>query len=503
MSGLPDRGDTSQTTLPKLLVRLHRARATGTLSVSSGALLKKIFFKKGSAIFASSNFEDDRLGEMLVKSGKITVEQYDRSVGLLKTGKRLGAILVELGYITPKELFWGVKYQVKEIIYSAFQFDRAEYEFSEDEHGQDEVITLKMSMGNLIYEGVKRIENWTRIRKELPATESVLKLTDDPLSLFQEVELSHTDKKILSLVDGKRNIKHVIEDSWLNGFEAMKILYVLWSIGILTEKKVEGAAISVDELFRPVSEGEETLRRRVEEMEKRVASGSSYGLLGVEPEAGLDQIKKNYYRLAKEFHPDRLFDSDDSVLKDRLSAIFDSITDAYNSLKEAAYLSEEAFIGEGAGASRQAESFAGDPFGGQDAFRLDDLDETPAKNTDSKKDEEKAAQEHKHGLETLKSGNVKKALGYLKLATELNPRKAEYWSVLALAWIRSGGSVREAEHALREAIKLDPGKGDYYANLGLLFMKAGSTQDAKKQFEMALALEPGNQKARQGLKQIR
>ena len=103
---------------------------------------------------------------MLIKAGKITMEQCDESVRLLKrTGKRQGAILVDLGYLTPKDLFWGVKYQVMEIIYSLFQIEDGEYEFLEGEIPHDEVITLKMSIGNLIYEGVKRIDNWTRIRK--------------------------------------------------------------------------------------------------------------------------------------------------------------------------------------------------------------------------------------------------------------------------------------------------------------------------------------------------
>jgi hypothetical protein len=39
---------------------------------------------KGSsaAIFASSTYEDDRLGEMLIKAEKITLEQYEESVRL-------------------------------------------------------------------------------------------------------------------------------------------------------------------------------------------------------------------------------------------------------------------------------------------------------------------------------------------------------------------------------------------------------------------------------------
>ena len=84
---------------------------------------------------------------------------------------------MELGYLTPKDLFWGVKYQVKEIIYSLFQLEDGECEFIEGDVPTDEVITLKMSMGNLIHEGVKRIDNWTRIRREMPDTGIALTLS--------------------------------------------------------------------------------------------------------------------------------------------------------------------------------------------------------------------------------------------------------------------------------------------------------------------------------------
>lgn len=235
---IPLKGSIRDYSLPKVLVQFNRKRATGTLSVSTPNFTKKIYLIKGDAVFASSSYEDDRLGEMLLKAGKITVEQYDKSVEILKaTKKRQGAILVELGYLIPKDLFWGVKYQVKEIIYSLFQLEEGDFELAEGDVPTQEVITLKMSMGNLIYEGVKKIENWTRIRQEMPDTGIVLRLSEDPISLFQNVELSPNDKKMLPLIDGTKTIKEIVDSSWTNSFEAMKTIYVLWSIGILEEKR--------------------------------------------------------------------------------------------------------------------------------------------------------------------------------------------------------------------------------------------------------------------------
>ena len=209
---IPLHGNIKTFSLPSILAYLNRTRKTGTLSLKTSVFTKKAYLSKGDAVFASSSYEDDRLGEMLIKAGKINMEQYDESVKLLKkTGKRQGAILVELGYLTPKDLFWGVKFQVKEIIYSLFLLEDAVYDFIEGEIPSDEVITLKMSMGNLIYEGVKRIDNWTRIRNEMPDPDTVLRLSRDPVALFQDVELGPQDRKMLSLVDGAKTIKELID----------------------------------------------------------------------------------------------------------------------------------------------------------------------------------------------------------------------------------------------------------------------------------------------------
>ena len=88
MMDIPLTGNTKDVSLTKILVSLNRNRETGTLITKIPVFTKKLYLMKGDAIFASSTYEDDRLGEMLIKAGKITLEQYDESVELLKkTGK--------------------------------------------------------------------------------------------------------------------------------------------------------------------------------------------------------------------------------------------------------------------------------------------------------------------------------------------------------------------------------------------------------------------------------
>ena len=96
--------------LHKILIDSHSNKKTGTITVKTPVFIKKLYVDKGEVVFASSTWKDDRLGEVLLKGGKINLEQYEESVRVLKlSGKKLGTILVELGYLTPKDLFWAVK----------------------------------------------------------------------------------------------------------------------------------------------------------------------------------------------------------------------------------------------------------------------------------------------------------------------------------------------------------------------------------------------------------
>jgi len=231
------KGTIKNVRLPHILVFLNRSLKTGTLVIKTPSFTKKVYIMKGEAIFASSSYEDDRLGEMLIKTGKITMEQYDESVRLLRqSDKRQGTILVELGYLAQKDLFWGVKNQVKEIICGLFVLEDGEYEFVEGEIPVQEVITLKMSMHNLIYEGIKRIDNWTRIRNELPGAETVITLSGDAFLHIKDMELGPHERKIISLIDGVKNMKAIINHTQVSSFEGMRFFYVLWTVGAVREK---------------------------------------------------------------------------------------------------------------------------------------------------------------------------------------------------------------------------------------------------------------------------
>jgi hypothetical protein len=152
-------GKISFTPLVDVIDQLHQRKATGTLTVSSGDVKKCIFFKIGQIVFATSSSSHDRLGEILVKTGKLKRENLEHATQLYKKNAgsiKLGAILVENGFIASKDLFGGLKDQVKDIIFSLILLDDGDYQF-EDSVPSD-IIQLQFNLQDLIAEIIQRIK---------------------------------------------------------------------------------------------------------------------------------------------------------------------------------------------------------------------------------------------------------------------------------------------------------------------------------------------------------
>jgi tetratricopeptide (TPR) repeat protein len=490
---IPIKGNVREIRFASILVWLSRKRVTGVLSLSTSDFTKKVYLSQGDAVFATSTYTDDRLGIVLLKAGKISVEQYDESAEILKkSGKRQGMILVELGYLTAKDVFEGVKFQVREIIYSMFNIEDAEYEFIEGDLPSKEVITLKMSTGNLIYEGVKRIDSWTKIKNEMPDMDSVLKLSNDPLSLFQNIEFEQQDKKILSLINGKLTIKEVIENSWVSSFEALKIIYMFWSLDIVelsssitqhvpgdtVQEESDYETIMLDDVLKPFSVEDEKHQKRVESLHARLDQIGPEELLEITDTSDNEFVKKQYYQLSKQFHPDKYFSFEDPAIKQKLAAIFDAINEAYFHLKNEKDRAEY-FKNRGTGVSKKKVS------------------KTTSNESDMAKDQ------FQKGVAAFKKGTLWKAVEHFKIAAEMMPKKALYWDNLAAAYARMPHQLRHAENALLTAIKLEPFNAGYYANLGIIYMKAGLKKRAHGNFKQALLIDSTNTKAQTGLQQTK
>lgn len=467
----PLKGSLINYSLSDIFIGIQRSLKTGVLTFRSGSIENRIYIKSGDMIFASSNQNHYRLGDILLRERKITQEAFDRSSELIrKTGKRQGAILVELGAITPKELCSAVKHQVQEIILSVFDLSDGEFEFQETSLPTDEVITLKLSAGNLIYRGVKRPTCVEQVEDflNLPS-KTVIAFSKDPLSLFQDITFDDDDQRIISLIDGKRHLKEIISLSGSDESKVRKSVAALLSTSIIeaAEKETIREGITPEDVISK-PEIPQGIIEKIEEMYSKLPNLNYYELLGVEESVNNTMLQWAFYRLAKEFHPDRHFYLDKDM-KEKLHEIFTSITHAYSVLSS----------------SEKRRGYDRSIAGKQTAILR-------VKLAIEKFDEGRTAYERKDFVEAAQS---------FAEAAHLDDSMADYHFSYGLSLAKLD-KMKEAEQVMKKALKLAPQNDEILAELGHIYLKLGFPVRAQWKFKKALEINMSNQRAKEGMESI-
>ena len=212
--------------IPEVLTFLNYIKKTGILTVEGDGRTRKVYFHNGEMAFASSSDPRESLGSFLVQRGKITQEQNLESVSQIAPGRRQGRILVAMGLLTPSELWENVQSQVLEIIYALFPLKSGFFQFEEMDESGEEKITLSHSATNIILEGVRRMDEWPRIKQMIPDDQAVPRL-EPPESRDRVVEFNEEERKVLELVDGERTVAEIIRRWPLEEFEARRSLVTL------------------------------------------------------------------------------------------------------------------------------------------------------------------------------------------------------------------------------------------------------------------------------------
>jgi len=227
------RGSLSESSLHELLASISRSKETGTLNFHDMGRWKAVYFKEGRIIFGTSNIPDDRLGEYLIKKGKITVRQFLEGSKLVRPGKRFGAVLVEQEILSSDELLGAIQGHVEEIVYSLFDWVRGEYEFVIKDLSAEGPVSLNLNTEDVILEGIRRIQNFTRIYASLGSLDRALRLSENADTLIYKLQLDPDESQILSLVNGTLTLERILALSFLPNFETLRILYGLVAVGVL------------------------------------------------------------------------------------------------------------------------------------------------------------------------------------------------------------------------------------------------------------------------------
>ncbi|MBS1119658.1 MAG: response regulator receiver protein [Deltaproteobacteria bacterium] len=123
-------GELAMRPLPAVLLDLHEELVTGKLTLKRGRVSKTVDLVSGNPVAAASTSREETLGHFLVSSGMITEEEHRHAVThVAEFGGKLGAALVALQMLTPRQLIEQLAKQTRHKLVQALRWPQGAWRF--------------------------------------------------------------------------------------------------------------------------------------------------------------------------------------------------------------------------------------------------------------------------------------------------------------------------------------------------------------------------------------
>ncbi len=222
--------------LSEFLYLVDRGAKTGRLTLQKPGDRAELYFNSGKLVYATHFNQDERIGDILVRMGRISREQCNIALQVQHTqelNKPLGQIMVERGMVTLAEIHKCVRLQIEEITYGLFGWQEGDFRFEPELAPPIESVTIPLSIENLIMEGTRRIDEWARIRDRIPSLDVIVRFSDRPHEKAKGVNLTPDEWRVFARINGSSSIRQTAQLTGLGDFEVARIIYGFLSAGLV------------------------------------------------------------------------------------------------------------------------------------------------------------------------------------------------------------------------------------------------------------------------------
>jgi hypothetical protein len=236
--------------LPDIFQLIGLQRKTGILTLNNEKDNVTVTFENGMVVMADQTSKrlEDRLGNVLVKQGKLSKDRLDEALQTQKaTLQRLGHVLVAQNYITAKDLKDAIQVQISQIVFKVFRWRDGDYHFAPaDTVEWDRDSFSPLSADFILMEGIRMVDEWPIIEKKIPSMDMVFRPVVDAgmievgpaereegttkrsaASSTNKIRLTPEEERIFRKVDGTRTVQAIIDATGLGEFDTCRVLFDL------------------------------------------------------------------------------------------------------------------------------------------------------------------------------------------------------------------------------------------------------------------------------------
>jgi hypothetical protein len=245
--------------LPDIFQLIGLQRKTGILTLNNEKDNVTVTFENGMVVMADQTSKrlEDRLGNVLVKQGKLTKERLDEALQTQNaTLQRLGHVLVAQNYITAKDLKDAIQVQISQTVFKVFRWRDGEYHFAPTDAVEfDRDHFNPLSADFILMEGIRMVDEWPIIEKKIPSMDIVFRPAVQA-SLIEvaagaedggpgvdslraapsagKVRLTPHEDQIFRKVDGTRTVQAIIDSTGTGEFDVCRTLFDLLNRNLIT-----------------------------------------------------------------------------------------------------------------------------------------------------------------------------------------------------------------------------------------------------------------------------
>ena len=143
---------------------------------------------------------------------------------------------MDKGYISLDTLKKYNTKQVEAILYNLLFWKKGQFEYRDAKLNLTGMIVTQLNPMKLILEASRRIDELSVLQEFIPSDKLVFRMSGKVQSK-EEIKLNANEWRILSLIDGTRTVRQIINESGYDEFAVYKIFFSVISSGLIEQKE--------------------------------------------------------------------------------------------------------------------------------------------------------------------------------------------------------------------------------------------------------------------------
>ena len=485
--------------------RAARAMRSAYESEKDGALISEtagakrlVFFERGFLVGAKSELAQERLGEVIVAEGGVTRAQLEEATRFIRSGRKLGRILVELGYLKSGEIETYVRRQIVRIASAMLTSKSERLAFSTAI--PIEAVTLSpVSIGDVFLEAASHLTDIDLYRENVLIDDYVLAQTRDALALAGQMKLANDDAQVLDLVDERNTVGQIVAASPLSEDRTLRLLLALHQTGIvaLRQKQEEeapapGSAPPLGPL--PALEPPPPDRLEVELISvfNEMQCQNHWQVLGLARNASYLEIDGAYQALCRRFDPGNYQHILTSDFQEKLSSVRARLKEAFVTLSSKTSTSVyDRMVDREGQYEEKKQSWEAIPSATPDATAPTASAPSEPESRGRPKNPEESKSLFIQAKRAYKEQDFWRAIELCRASIELSEdNDPECFHLLGRALSENPRWRQDAEQNLKIAQNLKPWEPRYLVSLAKFYEKAGLQLRAKRLYEQVRVMDP-------------